>query len=206
MSVVDQNKNQDKMSKNVSSGENVAIVKVDIVKGMSSDESLREPKNIHHEKEKEIIKGNYIEEEGDGEMEMDEEEEEFGTEDEESDLEEEECSDSENSEEDEEAHKKAAAEWNQEQEELLESALSSFSFLPRTTVDKLLSELVQQGCSKVTKAQVRAWFLARVPWLGGEGPSRWETRARNLLISPMAVHSQRQSSRVTFAKNLLGEK
>ena len=95
--------------------------------------------------------------------------------------------------------------WTVEQEQLLESALASFTFLPRTCVDKVsithprfssnlprsritiflqvLMELRRPGSSSgLTKARVRAWFTARKPGLARKGPDRWDIRTARLKV------------------------
>lgn len=71
--------------------------------------------------------------------------------------------------------------WTVEQEQLLESALASYTFLPRTCVDKVLMELRRPGSScGLTKARVRAWFTARKPGMARKGPDRWDVRTARL--------------------------
>jgi len=67
--------------------------------------------------------------------------------------------------------------WNHEQLEILKSALPSFHFLPRTTVDKVVTELkVLGGCPDRVKYFARVWLERR----GREGEDRLQVRRRRL--------------------------
>jgi len=67
--------------------------------------------------------------------------------------------------------------WNPEQMEILKSALPSFHFLPRTTVEKVVTELkVLGGCPDRVKYFARVWLERR----GREGEDRLEVRRRKL--------------------------
>jgi len=83
------------------------------------------------------------------------------------------CSDDEENRDDGESEKF----WNLEQMEILKSALPSFHFLPRTTVEKVVTELkVLGGCPDRVKYFARVWLERR----GREGEDRLEVRRRKL--------------------------
>jgi len=67
--------------------------------------------------------------------------------------------------------------WNSEQMEILQSAVPSFQFLPRTTTDKVATELMAlEGCPYRVKYFARAWLERR----DREGEDRLEVRRRKL--------------------------
>jgi len=124
----------------------------------------------------------------------------------ESEEEDEDCSDSssehsegeDSDEEEEENQDEGEAEtfWNLEQLEILKSAVPSFHFLPRTTVDKIVAELkVLEGCPDRVKYFARVWLERR----GREGEDRLAVRRRRLKTADHAQGTEpRLGKKVKF--------
>merc|ERR1719319_1733509 len=86
--------------------------------------------------------------------------------------------------------------WNKEQEDVLKSALASFTLLPRTTVRKVVEELeVLGGCPDRLVARVRGWLGRMVE----EGEDRMEVIRGRLEVADHAIGTpERASKRVKF--------
>lgn len=86
--------------------------------------------------------------------------------------------------------------WSKEQEEVLKSALASFTLLPQTTVRKVVEELeVLGGCPDRLVARVRGWLGRMVE----EGEDRMEVIRGRLEVADHAIGTpERASKRVKF--------
>jgi len=86
--------------------------------------------------------------------------------------------------------------WNVEQMEILQSAVPSFQFLPRTTTDKVATELMAlEGCPYRVKYFARIWLERR----DREGEDRLEVRRRKLKTVDHAQGTEpRVSKKVRF--------
>jgi len=86
--------------------------------------------------------------------------------------------------------------WNVEQMEILQSAVPSFQFLPRTTTDKVATELMAlEGCPYRVKYFARVWLERR----DREGEDRLEVRRRKLKTVDHAQGTEpRVSKKVRF--------
>jgi len=86
--------------------------------------------------------------------------------------------------------------WNSEQMEILQSAVPSFQFLPRTTTDKVATELMAlEGCPYRVKYFARVWLERR----DREGEDRLEVRRRKLKTVDHAQGTEpRVSKKVRF--------
>jgi len=86
--------------------------------------------------------------------------------------------------------------WNAEQMEILQSAVPSFQFLPRTTTDKVATELMAlEGCPYRVKYFARVWLERR----DREGEDRLEVRRRKLKTVDHAQGTEpRVSKKVRF--------
>jgi len=86
--------------------------------------------------------------------------------------------------------------WNVEQMEILQSAVPSFQFLPRTTTDKVATELMAlEGCPYRVKYIARVWLERR----DREGEDRLEVRRRKLNTVDHAQGTEpRVSKKVRF--------
>ena len=104
----------------------------------------------------------------DSEIEEEEEESEF------------EVTDSDQSEDDERSQQIPS--WSEDQVELLQSALSSYKFLPRTTTEKVYTELKERNSSSAcTRRMVRSWFSSKEV-MTSSARDRWEARLKKLAI------------------------
>jgi len=86
--------------------------------------------------------------------------------------------------------------WNVEQMEILQSAVPSFQFLPRTTTDKVATELMAlEGCPYRVKYFARVWLERR----DREGEDRLEVRRQKLKTVDHAQGTEpRVSKKVRF--------
>ena len=86
--------------------------------------------------------------------------------------------------------------WNNSQLELLESALSSYKFLPRTTTEKVFTELQENDGHPCTRKMVRNWFCSRENGTTGTAMDRWEIRQKKLAICDHAKGSEPRTDRI----------
>merc|ERR1719319_2238890 len=117
-------------------------------------------------------------------------------EEEEENYDEEEDYDEDFSEEEDELEEGEVIVWSKEQEEVLKSALASFTLLPQTTVRKVVEELeVLGGCPDRLVARVRGWLGRMVE----EGEDRMEVIRGRLEVADHAIGTpERASKRVKF--------
>ena len=83
--------------------------------------------------------------------------------------------------------------WSNNQLELLESALSSYHFLPRTTTEKVFTELQESDCYPCTKRMVRNWFSGREV-MTSSAMDRWEARRKKLAMCDHAEGSMAKTT------------
>ena len=83
--------------------------------------------------------------------------------------------------------------WSNSQLELLESALSSYHFLPRTTTEKVFAELQEGDCLPCTKRMVRNWFCGREV-MTSSAMDRWEARRKKLAMCDHAEGSMAKTT------------
>merc|ERR1719260_510531 len=102
------------------------------------------------------------------------------TEDDESDVDETESEETED--EEDQMHR-----WSDFQLELLQSALASYRFLPRTTTEKVFTELRED--SNCTRGMARNWFNTQEK-VATCARDRWEARLKKLAVCDHAEGSQ----------------
>ena len=83
--------------------------------------------------------------------------------------------------------------WSNSHLELLESALSSYHFLPRTTTEKVFTELQESDCYPCTKRMVRNWFSGREV-MTSSAMDRWEARRKKLAMCDHAEGSMAKTT------------
>ena len=85
--------------------------------------------------------------------------------------------------------------WSEDQLELLESALSSYKFLPRTTTEKVYTELKERNSSSpCTRRMVRSWFSNKEV-VTSSARDRWEARLEKLATCDHAAGSLAKTER-----------
>ena len=88
-----------------------------------------------------------------------------------------------------------------EHEELLESAISSYRFFARKTVETVHLELKKSGCTLVTKLRLFNWFSTKED--NGSESDRWAFRAEKLKKVDHAVgEKEKVSSKVRFLEEI----
>merc|ERR1712179_112953 len=89
--------------------------------------------------------------------------------------------------EDEEDEEEQKHRWSDNQLELLQSALASYRFLPRTTTEKIFTELRED--SNCTRGMVRDWFNTHEK-VTTCARDRWEARLKKLALCDHAEGSE----------------
>ena len=82
--------------------------------------------------------------------------------------------------------------WSDYQLEMLQSALASYRFLPRTTTEKVYTELRES--SNCTRGMVRNWFNTQEK-VATCARDRWEARQKKLAMCDHAEGSQAKVER-----------
>ena len=90
--------------------------------------------------------------------------------------------------------------WSEDQ---LESALSSYKFLPRTTTEKVYTELKERNTSSpCTRRMVRSWFSSKEV-MTSSARYRWEARLKKLATCDHAAGSLAKTElRVRFCQEV----
>jgi len=82
--------------------------------------------------------------------------------------------------------------WSEDQLELLQSALASYQFLPRTTTEKVYTELREE--SNCTRGMVKNWFSTQER-VAMSARDRWKARLKKLASCDHAQGSQTKVNR-----------
>ena len=98
--------------------------------------------------------------------------------------------------------------WSEDQIELLESALTSYQFLPRTTTEKVYAELkegIYSSCGSITRGMVRSWFSSK-EMMARSARDRWEARLKKLAVCDHAEGSSAKTERkIRFSEEVAVE-